>query len=165
MIFMNNKARKNVHIVCGSDSDLSQVLATLASFSIKASIKIHVISCHRNPRDLVDFIFNRVQDGDIVIGVGSKALALPGVIDAWAYHFKKNVRVAGVALGESGSNALLAAQLSIEELPGQPVIINEITGKAYTGPEGLRKLIKLIDNGELPPSKPRKDKPTQIDIC
>jgi cell division ATPase FtsA len=101
-------------------------------------ITIHVMSCNRNSHELVDFIFNRLIDGEVVIGVGGKALALPGVIDAWVYHFKKNVRVAGVALGETGSN---------------------------TGPEGLRELIERIDNSEPPPPKPRKDKPTQIDIC
>ena len=104
------------------------------------------------------------DDYDVVIGAGSKALALPGIIDAWAHYYEKNVRVAGVALGEPGSKALLAAQLSIEELPGQPVIIDETTGHAYAGTQGLKDLLTRIASGELPPQKPRKEKPVQKNV-
>ena len=150
---------KNVLVICGSETDLPQVKAVCADAKLTATkVTIHVMSCHRNPQDLTDFIIHGLEVFDVVIGVGSKALALPGIIDAWGHFLKKNVRVAGVALGEPGSRALLAAQLSIEELPGQPVIINEMTDHAYTGPAGLRELLKRIDEGELPPEKPRKEK-------
>ena len=175
---------KNVLIICGSDADMPDVKLALDNPVVKANITKHVISCHRNPMEVMDLIksFERadrlkktlqrigpvVEDSrqrfDVIIGVGSKALALPGVIDAWAHHFKWNVRVAGVALGEPGSRALLAAQLAIEELPGQPVIINEMTGQAYTGSSGLRELLWRVDNGELPPLKPRKEKLVQLNV-
>ncbi len=160
---MNEKTQR-VIIICGSDTDLPQVRSACENVPWKKRITIYVISCHRNPQDLKSFIFNRLTDGDIVIGAGGKALALPGIIDAWAHFFRKNIRVAGVALGEPGSNALLAAQLSIEEIPGQPVIINEVTGKAYTGTNGLRELLDRIESGKLPPPKPRKEKPVQLNV-
>jgi AIR carboxylase len=161
---MSDITRKKVIIICGSETDLPQVKEVCSDSTIKAKIVVHIMSCHRNPRELKDFIFNRLQEGDMVICVGSKALALPGVVDAWAHCFNKNIRVAGVALGETDSKALLAAQLSIDELPGQPVIMNEMTGQVYTGPSGLRELLHRVDNGEFPPPKPRKEKPAQMDV-
>ena len=160
---MNNETRKSIVIFCGSESDLPQTVAICCDPAIKAKIVIHIASCHRNPEDLRSFIFNRLQDGDFVIGVGSKALALPGDIDAWAHYFKKNVRVAGVALGEIGSRALLAAQLSIVELPSQPVIFDEARNQAYTGPSGLRELIDLVEKDQVLPAKPRKEAEARFD--
>jgi len=157
---------KNVLLICGSETDLPQVKAVCDDAELASTkVTIHIMSCHRNPQDLTDFInSSRSREYDVIIGVGSKALALPGVIDAWVYHFGQDVRVAGVALGEPGSKDLLAAQLSITQLPGQPVIFNEMTGQAYTGVSGLRELLDRIDNGELPPVKPRKEKPVQWDV-
>lgn len=159
---------KNVLIICGSDADLPGVKTVCndllpVPLPAKLNITVHIASCHRNPMDLQNLIYN-LQGVDVVIGVGSKALALPGVIDAWMHYFEKNIRVAGVALGEKGSKALMAARLSIEELPSQPVVINEMTGQAYTGYEGLYELLERIDKGELPPAKPRKEAPVQMNV-
>lgn len=161
---MNDTGRKNVVIICGSDSDLPQIQAVCESANWKMKITIHIISCHRNPQQLRDFVFNRLQDDDVVICAGSKALALPGVVDAWAHYLNRNVLVAGVALGEPGSAALFAAQLSITEIPSQPVIFDEAAGEAYTGATGLRRLLNRIENGDLPPVKPRKEKPARTDV-
>ncbi len=154
------KQKRGIAIICGSESDLPDIKSVCGP---RENIRLNVVSCHRNPEELVDLVRD-MQGVDVIIGVGGKALALPGVIDAWAHHFKKNIRVAGVALGEEGSNELLAAQLSIEELPSQPVIVDEFTGRAYVGSSGLRKLIQRIDEGELPPAKPRKEKPVRLNI-
>lgn len=103
-----------------------------------------------------------IEDVDVVVCVGGMALALPGVVDAWAHHFGKSVRVCGVALGEPGSESLLAAQLSISEIPGQPVVTDELAGGVYTGSQGLHSLLDRIRDGELPPEKPRVNKPALI---
>jgi len=161
---MNDTSRKNIVIICGSKSDFPQVKAVCSDPAIKAKIVIHIASCHRNPEELTEFIFNRLHDGDFVIGVGSKALALPGVIDAWAHCYKKNIRVAGVALGETDSQELIDAQRSIMGLPSQPVIFNEKRNQAYTGPFGLRELIDLIEKGEIPQPKPRKEANAEFDV-
>jgi len=152
---------KNILVICGSESDLMQVKTACLS-SEKAKIRIDIMSCHRNPLDVMQLAEREdLIQYDVIIGAGSKALALPGIIDAWVNYFGRNIRVCGVALGESGSKALLAAQLSIEELPGQPVIMNELASQAYSGVSGLKELIWRIDNGELPPMKPRTAKPIQ----
>jgi phosphoribosylaminoimidazole-succinocarboxamide synthase len=159
------KASKCVLIIAGSESDLPEIKDAIGRLAPASNfgIVVHVMSCHRNPLEVMHFVLNagKPLDYDVIIGVGSKALALPGIIDAWANHFN---RVAGVALGKPGSEELLAAQLSITQIPGQPVIINEITGEAYTGVEGLAELLNRIDSGELPPEKPRKHKDIQINV-
>ena len=157
---------KNVLIICGSEHDLPVVNEAIANGPNGVIIK-HVMSCHRNPLELMDFVKELGNEDvcpDVVIGVGGKALALPGIIDAWAYCYKRNIQVAGVALGEPGSKSLLAAQLSIEEIPDQPVIINEMTGQAYSGASGLRELLDRISNGELPPQKSRIKRSVQMHV-
>ncbi|MDD4931087.1 MAG: phosphoribosylaminoimidazolesuccinocarboxamide synthase [Candidatus Colwellbacteria bacterium] len=156
LVDIPERAKKNVVIICGSATDLPVVKSVCDN-----SNTMHVISCHRNPEELAKFIKD-ISGFDIIIGVGGKALALPGIIDAWIHSLGKNIPVAGVALGEPESKALLAAQLSIEEIPGQPVIIDEMEGHAYTGPSGLKKLLERITYGELPPPKPRTEKSAQM---
>ncbi len=154
---------KKVLIVCGSETDLPKV--RMAGNFSDESVNVHVMSCHRNPWDVMRLTeTEELLEYDVVIGVGGKALALPGIIDAWARYFDRNIRVAGVALGEADDIDLLAAQLSILRIPGQPVIFNEMTGQAYTGPAGLAELLERIESGELPPVKPRTSKPVKRDV-
>ena len=57
-----------------------------------------------------------------------------------------------------------AAKLSIEELPGQPVLMDEMTGKCWLGSEGLINAMMRVARGELPPSKPRVNKSVEMNI-
>lgn len=152
-----------VVIVCGSESDLPAVRKVLDRFFTNvAHVSVHVMSCHRNPFEIVGSA-EKGFEADAIIGVGSKALALPGMIDAFARAKKSDVPVIGVALGQPGSKELLAAQLSIEELPSTPVIMDETSGQCYTGEEGLFNAIRRVAFGELPPAKPRVEKPVVMD--
>jgi phosphoribosylaminoimidazole-succinocarboxamide synthase len=154
--------KQNILIVCGSESDLPQVRQSCPD-TMGVDVTVHVISCHRNPEELRDLVLNgNLGQYGLVAGVGSKTLALPGEIDALCHAHKQNVRVAGVALGEGQD--LVDAQRAILGIPGQPVIFNEMTGEAYTGPMGLRELLDRIANGELPPAKPRKEKPVRLNV-
>ena len=159
---MPDSKKKDVLLVLGSDSDFPKIKAVLEERIWDLNIRVDIMSCHRNPEDVRLLAISAFITGYYMVAmIGSKALASPGVFDAWAYYKKNPVRVAGVALGEPGSQALLAAQLSIVELPGQPVILNE-DGGAYTGPEGLRDLLIRAEKGTLPPMKTnRTDKPAQ----
>jgi 5-(carboxyamino)imidazole ribonucleotide mutase len=153
-----------IAVVCGSESDLSVVRPVLANYAKDtARISASVMSCHQNPHDVVGYSENG-SDADAIICVGGKAFALPGIVDAFAHAAKKDVPIIGVALGELGSKSLLAAQLSIEELPGSPVIMDEINGGVYTGAEGLCAAINRVIVGELPPPKSRTEKPVQLDV-
>ena len=158
-----NRPTKKTLILFGSDSDLVST-NEMADWFNDQFITKHVMSCHRNPQETADFAIHGAEAFDVAICVGGKAFALAGVFDAWLNAFGKNIPVAGVAFGEPGSRSLLAAQLSIEEIPGQPVIINEFTGGAYTGTQGLQELLDRIKHGELPPPKPRKAKPVQLNV-
>jgi 5-(carboxyamino)imidazole ribonucleotide mutase len=154
-----------VAIVCGSESDLPAVQEAVRGILPQdAEIVVHVMSCHRNPKEVAAFAANGCGGAEAVIAVGGKALALPGIVDALVYAFGFDIPVIGVALGEPGSDALLAAQLSIEELPGAPVIIDEFVERAYEGADGLRDALDRIISGELPPSSMRTEKPVQMRV-
>jgi phosphoribosylaminoimidazole-succinocarboxamide synthase len=156
---------KKIAIVCGSESDLPIVMSLIQKIDPKfAKVNVHIMSCHRNPNETAEYAKNGCLDADVVLCAGSKAFQLPGVIDAFAYAAGKNVRVMGVALGESASKALKAAQLSIEEIPGTPVIMDEVSGEVYAGEGGLCDAIYRIMHGELPPVRPRKAKPVQMNV-
>ena len=160
---VKRKAR-NIIVVCGSESDLPVVRDVFTGIlPEEAEIAVHVMSCHRNPVELEQFATSlEFRAADAVIGVGGKALALPGVIDAFANANGFYIPVIGVALGEPGNKSFEAAKLSIEELPGNPVVIDELTGNCYSGAEGLSRAIKRVTEGELPPPKPRTEKPIQM---
>jgi len=154
-----------VAIVCGSESDLPAVQEAVRGILPQdAEIVVHVMSCHRNPKEVAAFAANGCGGAEAVIAVGGKALALPGIVDAHAHALGFDIPVIGVALGEPGSDALLAAQLSIEELPGAPVIIDEFVERAYEGADGLRDALDRIISGELPPSSMRTEKPVQMRV-
>jgi len=157
---------KKVLIVCGSKSDVDEVKAVCEGFGPdQLLIKMIVMSCHRNPEQTRAFMKKlKVGEYDMLIGIGSKALALPGILASWAHCFKKQVRIAGVALGKSATKGLEAAKLSIDELPGQPVIMNELTDEVYSGAMGLSDLLYRIESGELPTLKPMEDKPVEDDV-
>jgi phosphoribosylaminoimidazole-succinocarboxamide synthase len=159
---------KSIAIICGSKSDVPAVQAvqnrdlfTMADF---AKVETHVMSCHRNPNELKDFAREKCSGLDAIICIGSKAFALPGVLDAHLHAAGIPVPVIGVALGEPGSVALEAAKLSIEELPGQPVLMDEMMGKCWVGSEGLTNAMIRVARGELPPPKPRVNKPVEMNV-
>lgn len=159
---VTEKKAKNIVIVCGSDSDLPTIKGVLSfTHSFTDKITVHIMSCHRNPEAVREFVKEGCDGADVVIGVGGKALVLPGMIDAFLYASGKDIPVIGVALGELGTKSFEAAKLSIEEIPGAPVIMDEINGTPYMGPAGLERAIYRIVNGELPPLKPRTEKPAQ----
>ncbi|MFH1968104.1 MAG: phosphoribosylaminoimidazolesuccinocarboxamide synthase [bacterium] len=154
---------KTIAIVCGSESDLPVVRDVFATIlPQEAKLAVHVMSCHRNPLDVMAFAEVGCKDVDAVICAGGKAFALPGVIDAFSHYYDVDIPVIGVALGEPDSEELLAAKLSIKQLPGAPVIMDEIEGKPYVGSHGLSWAIRRIIDGELPPPKPRTEKPVQM---
>ena len=165
------RKKKRVAVILGSENDLESISGAL-SFVDRGDLqegllerpRVHVISCHRNPVELDSFVSFGCGGADVVIAAGGKAFALPGVLDALLASKGWNIPVIGVALGEVNSRALEAAKLSIEELPGQPVVMDEMDGGAYAGAEGLLRALQRVSCGELPPPKPRVKKPAKFDI-
>ena len=163
-IFSSLERAKEITILCGSESDLSVATSVAARISSSlACITVHIISCHRNIGELIDFAELECKSQDAIIAIGSKAFALPGMIDTMLYKLGKNIPVIGVALGRKNSRVLQAAILSIEELPGSPVIMDE-NEICYQGRDGLRRAIDRIVNGNLPPPKNRIQKPAQMNV-
>ncbi|MDP3645800.1 MAG: phosphoribosylaminoimidazolesuccinocarboxamide synthase [bacterium] len=161
--------KKKVAVVFGSESDIPPVLDTLKKFKEDPSfeeLRVHVISCHRNPGVLENFALGRCQGADVVVAAGGKAFALAGVLDAWLHWYGSRVPVVGVALGGKGPDAqmaAIAAELSIMELPGQPVVM-KVDGDVYSGTQGFAEALEYVARGELPPPKVRQEKPALLDI-
>ena len=173
--------KKKVAVILGSENDLpyvDDIIRTWKAGNESGQIRdlaVHVISCHRNPEKLREWAEKFGKDYDLIIGAGGKAFAMPGVLDAWLYHFhhEKGIfpQVIGVALGpvnvtigKKQSKALQAAILSIDEIPGQPVLMNELREGVYTGTNGFKEAFERVDLGEFMPGKPRKRKDPKFDI-
>lgn len=164
------KPQKRVALIFGSESDFRYASAARGFHELLmgrgqiVAIDAHVISCHRNPEELARFVADGCGGVDVVVAAGGKAFAMPGVLDAMIYHSGQDIPVVGIALGEPGTRAFEAARLSIEEVPGQPVLMDEVAGRVYCGVDGLWEALKRIDSGELPPLKPRVYKPAQFNL-
>ncbi len=155
--------KRKVAMVFGSESDVHAVSSELAVAEkyrhshFLERFDVHVLSCHRNPLELVNFTESGCGGADMIVAAGGKAFALPGILDANLYARKKRIPVIGVALGVPGTEDFLAAQLSISKLPGQPVVMDERHG-VYSGGEGLSLAIARATFGEVPPILPRAKK-------
>ncbi len=158
------KPKRRVAIVCGSESDLPVVDSALGSIGFKHQYFVHVISCHRNPEELREFAMGGCECAEIVIAVGSKAFALPGVLAGELRAAGYSIPVVGVALGKEDSAALNAAMLSISELPERTVVMDEIRRRPYAGLDGLCAALMRVDTGEFPPPRPGKVKPPQYGV-
>jgi phosphoribosylaminoimidazole-succinocarboxamide synthase len=151
---------RRVLVICGSKTDLPQVQRVCEEYTAdQLGIQVDVMSCHRNPLELMEFAEQlQAKKWDMLVCTGAKWLELPGDTAAWMNFYEKDIRVAGVALGKPGTEARLAAVLAIKQLPGNPVIMNEITGEVYAGETGLRELLNRVVEGEFLPPKPQEQK-------
>ena len=162
--------RRHLTIVFGSKNDIPKVKESLEALLAGEfdggieRVRAHIISCHRNPTDLANFTNGYDRVTDVVIAVGSKAFALPGVMDAQFHNNEHNTPVIGVALGKEGGIDLQTARLSISELPGAPVVMDEVNKRVYSGERGLRDALHRVAFGELPPPQERKEVPAEFDI-
>ncbi len=128
-----------IEIVLGSRSDLDQTEEgrLLLSLQSKVNAHLHVISCHRNPETLRNFVAGLGRNC-VVIAAAGKAAALPGIIRSWLEYFGKgDIPVLGVALEGNSDASDYAARLSIEELPSRSVILDG--DQAYFGGKGFLK--------------------------
>ena len=167
------RKQKRVAIIFGSESDLG-VMKKISFYAreeflqktgiLESGEGVHILSCHRNPLELIEFVHTRSKDLDAIIAIGGMAFALPGVLDAFLQVSEKDIPVIGVALGAEGSEELDAAKLSISKIPGQTVVMDEASGKTYAGALGIQEVFERILNGELPLRKPRTKKPAQFNI-
>lgn len=167
-VFEAPRPKKKVTLLVGSESDLTPALQEMIDVwghsRAFAELRVHVMSCHRNRRKLDAYLTNGCDGADVIVGMGSKALALPGVIDSWNYEPGFDTPVVGVITGRPGSQPFEAARLSILELPGEPVIFDERNGAVYANEEGLDAALGRIAHGELPPPKARETKPIKRDV-
>jgi len=130
---------RRIDVVLGSRHDLGQVLDGVRLTNEDADIQVHVCSCHRNPDELRNYAKKVAQEGkvDVIVAGAGKAAQLPGVLKAYLVaEGALNIPVIGVGFTGLDEAANLAAAISIEQLPGQPVELDE-DGRAYAGNNGM----------------------------
>lgn len=161
---------KKFAIILGSRSDLPQLRETIHALrkkyvsTIFSEIVVHIQSIHRNPVESWKFVFEKNCLGADGIGYcGSKAFAAPGALDGFIAAANQNVPVLGVALGDEGSEAFNAAVLSIKQLPGQYVIMDE-NGEPYVHANGLKAAVERFAEGKMPEPKERTSKSAEYNI-
>lgn len=154
-------------LVVGSESDLPQVQPAIDWLNGEIAVgkvqpRFHIISCHRHPEELRRYA--EKLHVDVVVAAAGKAAALPGVLKAWLNHFGRiNIPVIGVGLDGQDEADKLAARLSIEQLPGKPVLLNG-EGEAYYGPEGMVAACRAAVEHEFLPIKKGPVKPAKQDM-
>ncbi|MDD5726081.1 MAG: phosphoribosylaminoimidazolesuccinocarboxamide synthase [Patescibacteria group bacterium] len=157
-----------IEVISGSESDVGQMTSGLAELDNaqkagEAQYRRHVISCHRNPEELANYAHNLPDDVIVVAGAGMAA-ALPGVLKALLVkEGKAQIPVIGVAFTGKTEEDNLAARLSIERLPGQPVLLAP-DGKAYFGPLGFENACLAALYHEFLPVDPPTNKPALFDL-
>ncbi len=160
--------KMRIEIVAGSESDRIQMLSGLhflANASVDRAIEArrHVVSCHRNPDALAQYARDVPDDCIIIAGAGMAA-ALPGVLKALLVkEGKGHIPVIGVAFEGKNEAANQAARLSIEQLPGQPVLLKP-DGSAYFGQKGFVDACRSAVEDEFLPATPAAEKPAQFNL-
>jgi len=110
--------KTKIAIICGSDSDLeimSECFTTLEGFNINYDIEI--LSAHRTPELLTDFILKAEKNGfELIIAAAGMAAHLPGVIASYT-----TMPVIGVPLKSKSLEGLDALFSIVQMPPGIPV--------------------------------------------
>lgn len=148
--------RVKVDVILGSLSDAKQsnAIRGLKFLEALTELKVHVISCHRNPEELRNYAEN--CNTDVVIAGAGKYAALPGTLAAWLMNFGKKIPVIGVAFEGKNEEETKAAILAIEQTPGEIIVLDE-NKKAFRGQDGFIGACSLAFFGELlPPKKENK---------
>ena len=106
-----------VSIIMGSTSDLDVVRPAVSLLKeIGVEVEVKVLSAHRTPKELVDYVESVSDKVDVFITTAGLAAALPGVVAA---HTLKPVIGLPVRAGAlQGIDALLSI---VQMPPGMPV--------------------------------------------
>lgn len=161
------RAPVTIDVVVGSESDLPQVdrgLEVLANWARESGCQgsVNIISCHRNPAELANYVRDLKPEGRVVIAGAGKAAALPGVLNALLVAAGKSVPVIGVGFTGTTPSASMAAQLSISELPEQPVYMDK-DSRPYVGATGFHQACQDAINFEYLPEQP-ESRPAKVGL-
>lgn len=155
--------RPNVQVIIGSESDKPQCVEGLRYLAQHADVQVNVISCHRNPKELKDFLMALPEGTTHLLMGAGKSAQLPGVGKGWLGAFERSdLPVLGVAFVGSLPNDDDAAISAIECLPDQPVELDP-TGEAFFGTSGFKEACVSIICNEFFPRK-FKPKPAKIGL-
>lgn len=119
-----------VAIIMGSHSDfeiVSKAEAVLTQFGV--AVEMHILSAHRTPKEVMEFVTNAEDNGfEVIIGAAGKAAHLPGVIASYT-----TLPVIGLPI-KGGIMDGLDALLAIVQMPaGIPVATVAVNGAENAG--------------------------------
>ena len=140
----------------GGKEKVEEKLKQLKETDPNFSASVSVISCHRNPFELIDFCKN--NKAKLWIAMAGKAAHLPGMIKAYLCAYNKSAHVVGVAISSENPDDYNAARLSISQIPDSPV---DFMGFDEKGLDNALKYFKLM--ADKPVSEIKKKEP-QFDI-
>ena len=142
--------KPTVEILLGSESDRPQIEGGIQRVSGLCRNRDIVVSCHRNHGELETYLKGKELPDVFIAGAG-EAAALPGITKSILCEAgQAHIPVIGVAFRGKNWKADMAARLSIENLPGQPVEMDQ-DGNAYFGPEGFVAACESAVNDEFLP--------------
>lgn len=150
--------RRRIEILVGSEGDWPQVEQGIKWLrSRDADFAASIVSCHRNASDLDQMAKDgRLAKADVIVAGAGSAAALPGDIKRRLCDLGHPEKpVIGVAFENKDTRHTVAAQLSIECLPGQPVELDP-DERAYTGPAGFLAACHAAVNNEFLPKRYEK---------
>lgn len=166
--------RLNVTVLFGSKNDLDEDMRKAIRDAREAwcfdgpfhTIDVHVMSVHRNTPICIALAANELEgvsldDIDIIIAAAGWANQLAGMMAAFLHHNGRKIPVIGLAIGTPGTKEFDAARLSIECLPGKPVILDP-SGNAYANATGMRDIFLRLATEPLPQAKPYVEKPVEL---
>lgn len=150
---VNLHDKRVILVIAGSKSDDPQQEAGIAFLKSNAPNHRMVCSCHGSPAELLAIVgmIKRGEFGDIkaIVAGAGMAAHLPGMLNAFLTMYRiGHIPVLGVGFSSGAAEATdanehskcvnkeMAALRSIDQLPGQPVEVQE-NGFAYFGAEGF----------------------------
>lgn len=185
-----DRPRKNVVILLGSESDLTDQVKSVIADAIANFVPTEQItsvrlvtnfSCHRQYGGMDTLartgVLTVTEDGgatpaslrladiDYFIAGAGMAAQLPAMLKAALTTYGKSIPVIGLGFGTPHTDAYEAARLSISQLPpGSTVHMDEVNGQVYMNADGLAAALERIATGEFPPLDPPTRKPIHIDV-
>ena len=152
---------RKILALIGSESDANQIQVGMDHLRQNAHGELHVMSCHRNSKELDEGARGHFLDFDAIVAGAGESSQLSGVLKAkLCENGRPDITVIGVGFKGKTAEADQAAKSAIERLPGQPVELDP-NGKAYFGPEGFLAACIAATGNEFM-TKKYGSKPTKL---
>ncbi len=134
----------NVAIIMGSDSDYEVVKKAICVLKENnVDVLVRVLSAHRTPKELCEFVENECKTADVFIAAAGKAAHLAGVVASLTTK-----PVIGLPIKSSTMDGLDSLLSTVQMPDGVPVATVAINGAKNAGILALQMLSLKYENLE-----------------